>query len=1371
MAPQPTVPTCPPSRAGRLRAFFVLMGLVVLCLLAFRSPAFAEEATPDVADDTPTPRAAMDVTDKVSIDGIKLQKKSGSTWQDIPAGTTLTSGAYVRIYIDWSIPDMTDVNANDTFTFTINGEDHFLASDFGPVDLVDPGTSKVIGSYVVNGNRDANGSMIPGKAITIVTTLSAEGAEFPSLHSGFFSLEGYVTGTGDDIVFEVNGELLPSINVDPPSTGPLPGTPLLKYGSQVAGQNQIVWDIGVNLDNIVNAYAGYAAGGSDPSPQQRNLLLTDELQGGQAITSSGVVVYMPIVATTDAGEAQTEQYAAYPLTDLFALVDKSAADGMTQDEFANSVRFAADPTIGVWENRVVYIGFGNVPTGDGSSALNIGKILNGQGELGLSQLLDQKGVTPAQKAIIMKYFSASGPNKGDFTSFIIELRTDASETGQYDNTATLTYGDSSSEQSSGAAHFTVISGGVEVRDGKAVLTKVDAGDAGITLPGAVFKLEKMQPDNSWATVAGSERLTTDPDGLITVTGLLLGQYRFVELEPPAGYVMESEPVEFAITSATPNHTVAVSAKNSKSPVLGKVVLTKVDADAPGTVLPGATFKLEERAGDGSWVDVPGHDALVTDGNGLITVDSLTMGTYRFVELSAPEGYELETEPVEFELAEDAPGLEVAVTATNAKSPVLGGAVLKKVDADSPGTVLPGATFKLEQRLADDTWAVVDGHDALVTDGDGLVTVADLPVGSYRFVETAAPEGYVLDETPREFAIDAAAPAPVVVNITAENAKEPPVGKVVLTKVDAEDGSVKLPGAVFKLEARTADGWEPVAGSESLATDGNGLIEVADLPMGTYRFVELSAPEGYELETEPVEFELAEDAPGLEVAVTATNAKSPVLGGAVLKKVDADSPGTVLPGATFKLEQRLADDTWAVVDGHDALVTDGDGLVTVTDLPVGSYRFVETAAPEGYELETAPVEFELTADAPELTAAVTATNTKTPVFGKAVLTKVDEENPDATLPGATFKLEQRLADDTWETVPGHDALVTDERGIIEVANLPVGSYRFVETAAPEGYVLDDTPREFAIDATTPNPVVTLTATNAKEPPAPLGKAVLTKVDADDESVKLPGAVFKLESQQPGGSWEVVQGSERLTTDGNGLITATDLPMGAYRFIELTPPEGYELETAPVEFTLAEDTPDYTAAVTATNKKTPVLGGAMLTKVDADEPATVLPGATFKLEQRLADDTWAVVGGHDALVTGEQGVIEVANLPVGSYRFVETAAPEGYVLDETPVEFAVAVGQPSKAELTMKNAPVPPDPVDPVDPTDPTDPTNPTNPTTPGTPSTTQPSTSNPPSKISPMASIARTGDAVPFAVLGVLGALAVGALATALLVARRRARRR
>ncbi len=501
-----------------------------------------------------------------------------------------------------------------------------------------------------------------------------------------------MTGQGNDIVFTVNGQALPSIGVEPPTTGPLPDTPLMRYGSQVAGQNQIVWSIGVNLDNIVDAYANYAVGGSDPSPQQRNLLLTDDLQGGQAITSGGVTVYMPVWPPPT--RARRRPSSTRPSHHRPVRADRQVGGrrhdaGRVREQRAHGSR----ATIGVWENRVVYIGFGNVPTGNGSSPLNIGNILDGQGEAGLSWLLEEKGATPAQKAIIMKYFSASGPNKGDFTSFIVELRSDASETGQYENNATLTYGDSGSEAAPGSAHFTVISGGVEVKDGKAVLKKVDAGN-------------------------------------------------------------------------------------------------------PDATLPGAVFKLEEQAADGSWVEVPGYESLVTDGSGLIEVERLAMGAYRFVEVSAPEGYELETAPVEFTLAEDAPGLEVAVTATNTKSPVFGKAVLKKVDAEAPDAVLPGATFKLEQRLADDSWEIVPGHDALVTDAGGLIEVADLAVGSYRFVETAAPEGYVLDDTPREFAIDAAAPAPIVVNLTAANAKEPPapLGKVVLTKVDADSPTTVLPGA-------------------------------------------------------------------------------------------------------------------------------------------------------------------------------------------------------------------------------------------------------------------------------------------------------------------------------------------------------------------------------------------------------------------------------------------------------------------------------------------------------------------------------------------------------------------------------------------------
>ena len=809
MAFRPTVPDRVPLRAGRLRMLVVLAGLAVLCLLALRTPAFADEAVPDETGDAPVPRASADITRKVMINDMKLQVKNGNTWTDVPDGGSVPNWSYVRIYIDWEIPDMTGVNPGDTFTFTTDPQDHLLSGNFGPADLVDPSTSKVIGSYVVNGNRNPDGSM-NDNMITIVTTLSEDGAQFPSLHNGFFTLEGYVQGAGNDIVFTVNGEALAPVDIVPEPSRPIPDTPLLKYGTQEAGQNQIRWVAHVNSDIVASAYADYAAGGSSQSEQRPNLLLTDELQGGQAITSDDVVVRMPIYATTNAGEAQSQQYASFVITSLFDKVDKSAADGMTQEEFANSVRGAATPTIGVWENRVVYVGFGDVPSGNGTSTLNVKNLFDGNGEAVVEYILDQAGVSPAQKAIVMKYFSTAGPNGGDITSFLVEMRADASEDGRYENTATLTYGDSSSSQGSGSAYFTEISGGVEVRDGKAILTKVDAGDAGITLSGAVFKLEKMQPDNSWEAVAGSERLTTNASGQITVTGLLLGQYRFVEIEPPAGYVMEAEPIGFAITSSMPDHTATMTAENTKSPVLGKVVLTKVDADDETVKLPGAVFKLEERAADGTWTDLPGYEALTTDGGGLITVEDLVVGTYRFVEVSAPEGYELETTPIEFTLAEDTPGLEVAVTALNTKSPVLGGAVLKKVDAEDPTAVLSGATFKLEQLLADGTWGTVPGHGALVTGADGLIEVRDLPVGSYRFVETAAREGYVLDDTPVEFSVAVGQPAQA--ELTMKNAPVPPdPEEPVVPNEPEEPGTPQQPGTP------PAGGTKPV----SLAGTGDG----------------------------------------------------------------------------------------------------------------------------------------------------------------------------------------------------------------------------------------------------------------------------------------------------------------------------------------------------------------------------------------------------------------------------------------------------------------------------------------------------------------------------------------------------------------------
>ena len=94
--------------------------MAVLCLLALRTPAFADEAIPDETGDEPVPRASADITRKVMINDMKLQVKNGNTWTDVPDGGSVPNWSYVRIYIDWEIPDMTGVNPGDTFTFTID---------------------------------------------------------------------------------------------------------------------------------------------------------------------------------------------------------------------------------------------------------------------------------------------------------------------------------------------------------------------------------------------------------------------------------------------------------------------------------------------------------------------------------------------------------------------------------------------------------------------------------------------------------------------------------------------------------------------------------------------------------------------------------------------------------------------------------------------------------------------------------------------------------------------------------------------------------------------------------------------------------------------------------------------------------------------------------------------------------------------------------------------------------------------------------------------------------------------------------------------------------------------------------------------------
>lgn len=174
----------------------------------------------------------------------------------------------------------------------------------------------------------------------------------------------------------------------------------------------------------------------------------------------------------------------------------------------------------------------------------------------------------------------------------------------------------------------------------------------------------------------------------------------------------------------------------------------------------------------------------------------------------------------------------------------GSAYLYKIDAENENP-LAGAIFKVIDAKGNTIVA------NLITDEDGFINSGILPPGEYSFVETKAPEGYVLDETPITFTVIEGQETPI--NLTAINKlKVPKTGSVTLEKVSKETNK-NLSGAEFKLVTKDGTVIE-----ENLVTDGNGQIYVTGLVPGDYQFIETKAPEGYVLDETPVPFSIIED---------------------------------------------------------------------------------------------------------------------------------------------------------------------------------------------------------------------------------------------------------------------------------------------------------------------------------------------------------------------------------------------------------------------------------------------------------------------------------------------------------------------------------
>ena len=761
-------------------------------------------------------------------------------------------------------------------------------------------------------------------------------------------------------------------------------------------------------------------------------------------------------------------------------------------------------------------------------------------------------------------------------------------------------------------------------------------------------------------------VATNKNGEAVIKDLPLGKYRVKETKAPAGFVLnpDSQEVSFIYKDQnTPEIEEKLEFSNERQKV--ELSVEKQGAET-GKTLKGATFGLynKEAISSGDKVIVKADTLLqeITSnekGKAAFTLD-LPLGRYYVKELQAPAGYVSSDEILEFDATyqgQDVKTIKLKSVKKNQPTTV----EVTKADITT-GTELDGASMSVLDKNGNviDSWTSVK---------DSPHVIKRLQVGkTYILREELAPYGY-LRATDVEFTISDTAE---VQKVKMED--EVPVARLLVNKkgefldsvslLDNAKGMIEhlfnyvtgnLTDVTFNVYAaeaiRAADGVSAdyYAADElvgSITTDGNGIAQMDNLPLGRYYIVEKETSHGYVLDNEPRYVDLTyrdQDTPLVTYSADWQNARQRVQVEVLKKEKDSDK---VLSGAIFGLY--AADDIVSskgkVLLAKDTLIelktTDEDGKIQfVADLPVDSrYYIKELAAPDGYVTDQEPQEFTFEYQGSGTSVAeyaFTFEDEQTTVeLSKADLTDKKE------LPGASLK----VTDEDGNTV---DEWVSKEEAHI-IKGLIVGKkYKMTETKPADGYVTAES--------------IEFTVENTKEVQKhqmldDVTKVEISKKDITDSS-EVPGAKLII-----------------LDKDGKKVESWTSkdkphmvekLPVGEYTLREEQAPDGY-LIAEDVKFTVKD-----TGKVQKVKMKDAHPYGKLVIKKTDSTSKAALSGAEFELREK---ESGKVV---EKLVTDKTGTATSGKIPIATYKngkvektveyiLVETKAPNGYELSSKKEE---------------------------------------------------------------------------------------------------------